>query len=118
MRRIDLVLIKLKELKDSNSNGASAIDIAQMLNLDRANVSKDLNKLATQEKVIKTKGKPTLFKINDGYNKNQTNNGESKEIKEHNVNDTSIMDIFLEKIRVYMLQLNRQKLLYYIHQTE
>jgi transcriptional regulatory protein LevR/transcriptional regulator with AAA-type ATPase domain len=97
MRRIDLVLIKLKELKDSNPNGASAIDIAQMLNLDRANVSKDLNKLATQEKVIKTKGKPTLFKINDGYNKNQTNNGESKEIKEHNVNDTSIMDIFLEK---------------------
>ncbi|WP_243156155.1 sigma-54-dependent transcriptional regulator [Clostridium sp. C2-6-12] len=61
-KRIDLIFDKLKELVEFNIDGVSATDIAEDLNLSRANVSNDLNKLAVNGKVIKIKGKPTLFK--------------------------------------------------------
>jgi len=59
MRRIDSVFEKFKELYEGN--GISAIEVANALGLDRANVSSDLNKLSEEGKIIKIKGKPVLF---------------------------------------------------------
>lgn len=61
MKRIDLILMKLKEKRDLDSSGISASEIAEELNISRANASNDLNKLASEGKAIKSKGKPTLF---------------------------------------------------------
>lgn len=63
MKRIDLIFEKLKEL--NKETGVSAGEIAEALSLDRANVSKDLNLLADEGKVKKTRGKPVLFSIAD-----------------------------------------------------
>ncbi|MCM8712007.1 sigma 54-interacting transcriptional regulator [Clostridium sp. SYSU_GA19001] len=62
MKRIELVFQKLKELSKNNENGIMASDIAKELNLTRANVSNDLNRLFEDGRIIKIKGKPTLFK--------------------------------------------------------
>lgn len=59
MRRIDRVYKELKDLYDGE--GISAGEIAACLELDRANVSSELNKLSDLGKVIKMKGKPVLF---------------------------------------------------------
>lgn len=61
MKRIELVLMKLKEKTSTNTKGCSATEIAEELKLIRGNVSTDLNKLASEGKAIKLKGKPTLF---------------------------------------------------------
>lgn len=62
MKRIDLILKKLIEIKDLKPEGVSASEIAEELNLLRGNVSNDLNKLVSEGKAVKMKGKPTLFK--------------------------------------------------------
>jgi len=61
MKRIELILMKLKEKTSTNPNGCSATEIAEDLKLIRGNVSTDLNKLVSEGKAIKLKGKPTLF---------------------------------------------------------
>ncbi|QAA34388.1 sigma-54-dependent transcriptional regulator [Clostridium manihotivorum] len=61
MKRIDLILSKLKEIKVSKPNGVSASELAEELGLMRGNVSNDLNILASAGKAVKIKGKPTLF---------------------------------------------------------
>ncbi len=61
MKRIELILMKLKEKTSTNPKGCSATEIAEDLNLIRGNVSNDLNKLVREGKAIKVKGKPTLF---------------------------------------------------------
>jgi transcriptional regulatory protein LevR/transcriptional regulator with AAA-type ATPase domain len=61
MKRIELILTKLKEKTSTNPKGCSATEIAEDLNLIRGNVSTDLNKLVSEGKAIKLKGKPTLF---------------------------------------------------------
>ncbi|AQR97793.1 sigma 54-interacting transcriptional regulator [Clostridium saccharoperbutylacetonicum] len=68
MKRIDLILMKLKEKKDLDSSGISASEIAEELNISRANASNDLNKLVSEGKAIKSKGKPTLFMAVDEEN--------------------------------------------------
>ena len=49
MKRIEVILEKLKEMTELNQNGVSAIEVAEALNLNRANVSNDLNKLVSEE---------------------------------------------------------------------
>jgi transcriptional regulatory protein LevR/transcriptional regulator with AAA-type ATPase domain len=53
--------MKLNEIAEYSKEGISASYIAEELNLNRANVSNDLNKLVMDGKAIKVKGKPTLF---------------------------------------------------------
>jgi transcriptional regulatory protein LevR/transcriptional regulator with AAA-type ATPase domain len=60
--------MKLKEKKDLDSSGISASEIAEELNISRANASNDLNKLVSEGKAIKSKGKPTLFMAVDEEN--------------------------------------------------
>jgi transcriptional regulatory protein LevR/transcriptional regulator with AAA-type ATPase domain len=54
-------------VQQSNEQGYTANDIAQKLNLDRANVSSDLNKLVKEGLLVKTNSRPVVFKL-------QTNN--------------------------------------------
>jgi transcriptional regulatory protein LevR/transcriptional regulator with AAA-type ATPase domain len=59
VKRIDAVYEKLKEY----DKGASAIEIAEALNLSRANVSSDLNKLCEEGKASKNNGRPVIFRV-------------------------------------------------------
>ncbi|MFL0245768.1 sigma 54-interacting transcriptional regulator [Candidatus Clostridium stratigraminis] len=64
MKRIEVIYEKLKELMANTSyDGISALEIAEELNLSRANVSNDLNRLCEEGKVSKSSGRPVLFKI-------------------------------------------------------
>lgn len=49
MRRIDLIYEKLKEI--GGKSGITAIEISEILGLDRSNVSSDLNRLHEEGKV-------------------------------------------------------------------
>lgn len=54
-----------KQFKDKDSvTGCETNEIANNLDIKRANVSKILNELYTEGKVLKIKGKPVLYKIN------------------------------------------------------
>ncbi|MBL4931924.1 sigma 54-interacting transcriptional regulator [Clostridium paridis] len=59
MRRLEAVYEKLQELY--SGSGVSAFEIAEDLNLSRANVSNDLNRLFEFGRVSKTKGRPVLY---------------------------------------------------------
>ncbi|TCW35677.1 transcriptional regulator with AAA-type ATPase domain [Thermohydrogenium kirishiense] len=71
MKRKEMVFEKLKELcmkkyknlgnKSLKRFGFSAQELSEILNLDRANVSKDLNELVKEKKIIKFVGRPILF---------------------------------------------------------
>lgn len=59
LKRIDAIYEKLKEYE----NGATAIEIAEALDLSRANVSSDLNKLCEEGRVSKSSGRPVVFSV-------------------------------------------------------
>lgn len=68
MRRLDKVYEKMKELSRAQValygqeiQGVTALDISEALNLERANVSKDLNKLVSEGKAFKINTRPVLF---------------------------------------------------------
>ncbi|MBM7709250.1 sigma 54-interacting transcriptional regulator [Enterococcus lemanii] len=68
MRRLDKVYDKMKELSRAQVvlygkeiQGVTALDISEALNLERANVSKDLNKLVSEGKAFKINTRPVLF---------------------------------------------------------
>ncbi|MCX8967089.1 sigma-54-dependent transcriptional regulator [Erwinia psidii] len=57
--RIDTVYNCLKT--HSNGKGLTASELAESIGLSRANVSSELNKLVSQGKAVKTKGKPVYY---------------------------------------------------------
>lgn len=59
MKRIDVVYKKLREM--SRLNGVDAKTLAEVLNLSRANVSNELNRLCELGKAKKSTGRPVLF---------------------------------------------------------
>lgn len=75
MKREDVIYNKLSELcskKYRNSSwknikrfGFSAQELSEVLVMDRANISKDLNELVKRGKIIKFIGRPTLFFLSD-----------------------------------------------------
>lgn len=71
MMRIDNVYTMLERLcieqykNDGNISGVPANEISERLNLQRTNVSSDLNKLVLDDKIEKIAGKPVLYKIKD-----------------------------------------------------
>lgn len=78
MKRIDLVHHKLIDASHKQlalfgieMKGSTSTEIADALNLDRANVSKDLNRLVAEHKAIKITKRPVLFidkqTIEDNY---------------------------------------------------
>ncbi|PEL08204.1 sigma 54-interacting transcriptional regulator [Bacillus sp. AFS017336] len=56
----------------SKEQGFTAIEISQKLNLDRANVSSDLNKLVKEGSLVKTNSRPVVFKL-QSHTLQQTN---------------------------------------------
>ncbi|TCP28912.1 transcriptional regulatory protein LevR [Scopulibacillus darangshiensis] len=60
---MEKVLAKLQEV--ANEKGVSAKEIAELLSLNRANVSSDLNKLWKKGRVIKNNGRPVLYSLPD-----------------------------------------------------
>ncbi|MBC8586871.1 sigma 54-interacting transcriptional regulator [Paratissierella segnis] len=71
MKRIEKVYeivskICMKEYKETGEiRGLSASEIADILGLQRTNVSSDLNKLFKDGRIEKLKGKPVLYKVNN-----------------------------------------------------
>ena len=71
MKRIEKVYeivlkICMKEYKEIGEiKGISASEIADILGLQRTNVSSDLNKLFKDGRIEKLKGKPVLYKVNN-----------------------------------------------------
>ncbi|MDQ0297917.1 transcriptional regulatory protein LevR/transcriptional regulator with AAA-type ATPase domain [Salibacterium salarium] len=63
MKRVERIYEKIKELGRS----VSAEEISEILELDRSNVSRDLNQLVKEEKLVKGKGKPVLFDVNEDW---------------------------------------------------
>ncbi|WP_315072239.1 sigma 54-interacting transcriptional regulator [uncultured Clostridium sp.] len=71
MRRIDNIYTVLNNLcakeynENSYINGFSAMEISLIMNIQRTNVSSDLNKLYREKRIEKIAGKPVLYKIKE-----------------------------------------------------
>ncbi|MFC7394453.1 sigma 54-interacting transcriptional regulator [Scopulibacillus cellulosilyticus] len=61
MKRREVIFSKLKEI--DKGEGVSAKELADLMHLDRANVSSDLNQLWKDGKIYKSEGRPVLFSI-------------------------------------------------------
>jgi transcriptional regulatory protein LevR/transcriptional regulator with AAA-type ATPase domain len=63
MKNKDIIYNKLVEL--NNENGIDAQTLASILNMSRANVSHELNKLVKEGKICKSNSRPVLFYLNN-----------------------------------------------------
>ncbi|SHF42809.1 sigma-54-dependent transcriptional regulator, partial [Caloramator proteoclasticus] len=63
MKNKDIIYNKLVEL--NNENGIDAQTLASILNMSRANVSHELNKLVKEGKIYKSNSRPVLFYLNN-----------------------------------------------------
>lgn len=63
MRKIDDVLKAVILLEEKEDRGVTASEVGEYLNLDRANVSRYLNKLYKENKIRKIEGRPVLYKL-------------------------------------------------------
>lgn len=61
MRKIDSVLESVIELEKINEKAVSAIELSEYMGLDRANVSRYLNKLFKEDKLDKLDGRPVRY---------------------------------------------------------
>ncbi|MDA1645794.1 MULTISPECIES: PRD domain-containing protein [Bacillus cereus group] len=61
MKRIDLIFNAIQ--KGNYTDGVNASELATLLQLDRANVSSDLNKLVKDKRLLKTNTRPVRFYI-------------------------------------------------------
>jgi transcriptional regulator with AAA-type ATPase domain len=59
MKRIDLIYNTVKNL--DNGDGITTLDISKYLNLERSNVSKDLNILLKKGKLFKNNSRPVKY---------------------------------------------------------
>ena len=62
MKRIDLILNSIEHL--DKGQGVTTIEISKTLNLERSNVSKDLNKLVSLGKLYKNSSRPVKYFFN------------------------------------------------------
>lgn len=63
MRKIDDVLKAVILLEGKEDKGVTASEVGEYLNLDRANVSRYLNRLYKENKIKKIEGRPVLYKV-------------------------------------------------------
>ncbi len=62
MRKVDEVYGTLVQLEKTNKDGVSAMDVVASTNLGRSNISRYLNLLHREGKLIKLDGRPVLYK--------------------------------------------------------
>ncbi|WMM25439.1 sigma 54-interacting transcriptional regulator [Tissierella sp. MB52-C2] len=79
MRKIDEVYRTILKLQEESPAGISAMKIAQVINLDRSNVSRYLNRLYKENKLIKIDGRPVLYKT-------MSSEGLKEDMQEDNLN--------------------------------
>nr|WP_145953066.1 sigma-54-dependent transcriptional regulator [Clostridium argentinense] len=79
MKSKDKILQTVSILQKKMPKGVSAFDVSKILNLDRANVSRYLNKLYSEKKLEKIQGRPVLYKTLEEnitiFQENQNSNG-------------------------------------------
>ncbi|MGL5635164.1 MAG: sigma 54-interacting transcriptional regulator [Sarcina sp.] len=89
MRKVDKVLEAVKELEAiNNSQGVSASDISEYMNLDRANVSRYLNKLSKDGELDKLDGRPVKYTLGERkleiiVEEKSISSGQSQVVAEH-----------------------------------
>lgn len=66
MKRIDLVYNSIKAL--DKSNGVTTTEVSELLNLERSNVSKDLNLLVNKGLLYKNNSRPVRYFLNNTNN--------------------------------------------------
>ncbi|WP_026478690.1 sigma 54-interacting transcriptional regulator [Alkaliphilus transvaalensis] len=69
MKKIDQVYEALEKLEKKFNRGISAYEISQLLNINRANVSRYLNHLYVEGRINKIEGRPVLFNTKDDQQK-------------------------------------------------
>lgn len=65
MKRIDIILETLKNM--DTGSGVTTIELSKTLNLERSNISKDLNLLVKNKKIFKQISRPVKYFINNPY---------------------------------------------------
>lgn len=98
MSRIDRVFEKLLEI--CNGEGITTMELATLLNLSRANVSSDLNRLCDEGKAIKIAGKPVLYIVSEKFKKKCKENSkfeEKTDIEQKFCKTTNVLDSFVIK---------------------
>lgn len=65
LRNKDKILHTVSVLQKKVPNGVSASEISEVLNINRANVSRCLNELYSERKLEKIQGRPVLYKITE-----------------------------------------------------
>ncbi|MEW8974168.1 MAG: sigma 54-interacting transcriptional regulator [Tissierellaceae bacterium] len=81
MRKIDEIYNIVKEMEKDKLQGVSAIDVSGVIGLTRSNVSRYLNQLYKENKLIKISGRPVLYKT---PNYKEERNSRNLEFKENN----------------------------------
>lgn len=97
MSRIDNVFKAIKE--GYREQGVTTIELANALNLSRANVSNDLNRLCEEGKLKKISGKPVLYIISEDYKEDISNSSidNNSSIINEKKTYTNTLDLFAEK---------------------
>ena len=61
VKKIEEVLQALHELEVKTEKGVSASDISKRMNIDRTNISRYLNQLYSEKKILRINGRPVLY---------------------------------------------------------
>lgn len=114
MSRFEDVENTLLEIYEELGQGVTATDIALRLNLDRSNVSRDLNELVRMGKCYKNKSRPVLFlplSNNDNLVKRKYFN-ENKYISSNEINTN--LDLFSQRnpSLIKQIELGKSAILY------
>ncbi len=82
MRKIDELYRALLTIEKTKENGVSALDLVQFTNLERSNISRYLNTLHRENKLIKLEGRPVLYK---SFVEEKTNASRNKNIEKNKI---------------------------------
>ncbi len=71
IKKIEEVYQTLLSLEKRNKDGVTAREISKVLNTDRANISRYLNKLAREDRLDKINSRPVLYSSNNSFKQNE-----------------------------------------------
>jgi len=93
IKKIEKVYQFLKNMNEQQE-GVSAAEIADELDSNRANISRYLNKLYRDERLVKIQGRPVLYKLKSGANHKNTKKTVNRDIdlKANYINQKSKLD--------------------------
>lgn len=77
MKRVEQIYEALKKMEATNESGVTAKDICELIDTDRSNVSRYLNYLVEEGRVVKFDGRPVRFKTTEGKKEDVKNSFDS-----------------------------------------